>query len=34
VNERMNDRDLLTRAEEALRVAKNNGRNRIEVINF
>jgi len=34
VNDKMNDRDLLTRAEEALRMAKNNGRNRIEIINF
>jgi diguanylate cyclase (GGDEF)-like protein len=34
VSDKMKDRDLLTRAEEALRMAKNNGRNRIEIINF
>ena len=33
VNENMNARDLITRAEEALRLAKKNGHNRIEIIN-
>lgn len=33
VNENMNDRDLLGRAEEALRQAKKNGRNRMEMVN-
>ena len=33
VNEKMNARDLISRAEEALRQAKKNGRNRIEIIN-
>lgn len=33
VNDNMNARDLISRAEEALRKAKQNGRNRIEIIN-
>lgn len=33
VNEKMNARDLISRAEEALRQAKKNGRNRIEIVN-
>ena len=34
LSEKIKDRDLLTRAEEALRMAKENGRNRLEIINF